>query len=255
MLFLDGQEYHPFNWGDRNNHAGHNCYHMVAVGIDHDSYTPEFTRSLFGDKEVEEYLPKALNHIHDSHGIAIATHPWNLDYWYDYPFDAVDQEPLNTWKGTALENFWSLGRKMASMVSMDLYGFQRIVDYPAINFIYLKGEKPCRDSVVRAIRAGHTISAVGFDEADITLNGAIPGDEITGNEKNLHITAKCRKEKISEIRIYADKNIIYSSNPDSQKIDMDITLPDSGAEHFFRVELFGETESTILNSTPFYIKR
>ena len=255
VLFLDGQEYHPFNWGDRHDAVSHNCYHMLAVGIDHDAYTQEFTRSLFGDGEVAEYLPKALNYIHEHHGVAIATHPWNLDYWFDLPFDAVDQEPLKTWQGTEMERFWLTGRKMASMVSVDLFGFQRIVDYPAVNFIYLNGEKPCRDSVTKAIRNGHTISALSFNEADITLNGAIPGDEISGTEKLLHVTAETRKEKITGIRVYADDKVIYSQNPDAQSVDMDITLPDYEAKHFIRVELFGETEITALNTTPYYIKK
>ena len=255
VLFLDGQEYHPFNWGDRHDAVSHNCYHMLAVGIDHDAYTQEFTRSLFGDGEVAEYLPKALNYIHEHHGAAIATHPWNLDYWFDLPFDAVDQEPLKTWQGTEMERFWLTGRKMASMVSVDLFGFQRIVDYPAVNFIYLNGEKPCRDSVAKAIRNGHTISALSFNEADITLNGAIPGDEISGTEKLLHVTAETRKEKITGIRVYADDKVIYSRNPDAQSVDMDITLPDYEAKHFIRVELFGETEITALNTTPYYIKK
>ncbi len=255
VLFLDGQEYHPFNWGDRHDAVSHNCYHMLAVGIDHDAYTQEFTRSLFGDGEVAEYLPKALNYIHEHHGVAIATHPWNLDYWFDLPFDAVDQEPLKTWQGTEMERFWLTGRKMASMVSVDLFGFQRIVDYPAVNFIYLNGAKPCRDSVTDAIRNGHTISALSFNEADITLNGVIPGDEISGNEKLLHVTAKTRGEKITEIRVYADDKVIYSNDPGAVEVDMDITLPDYQAKHFIRVELFGETALTILNTTPYYISK
>ena len=255
VLFLDGQEYHPFNWGDRHGGVNHNVYHILAVGIDHNAYTPEFTRSLFGDADVAAYQKKALDHIHRNNGIAIATHPWNLDYWFDLPFDAVDQEPLKTWQGTEMERFWLTGRKMASMVSVDLFGFQRIVDYPAVNFIYLNGEKPCRDSVAKAIRNGHTISALSFNEADITLNGAIPGDEISGTEKLLHVTAETRKEKITGIRVYADDKVIYSQNPDAQSVDMDITLPDYEAKHFVRVELFGETALTILNTTPYYISK
>ena len=255
VLFLDGQEYHPFNWGDRHGGVNHNVYHILAVGIDHNAYTPEFTRSLFGDADVAAYQKKALDHIHRNNGIAIATHPWNLDYWFDLPFDAVDQEPLKTWQGTEMERFWLTGRKMASMVSVDLFGFQRIVDYPAVNFIYLNGEKPCRDSVTKAIRNGHTISALSFNEADITLNGAIPGDEISGTEKLLHVTAETRKEKITGIRVYADDKVIYSQNPDAQSVDMDITLPDYEAKHFVRVELFGETALTILNTTPYYISK
>lgn len=254
VLFLDGQEYHPFNWGDKHGGISHNCYHILAVGIDHDAYTQEFTRSLFGDQEVSAYLANALDYIHKNNGVAIATHPWNLDYWFDLPFDAVDQEPHKSWQGTEMERYWLSGRKMTSMVSVDLFGFQRIVDYPAVNFIYLKGKKPSRETVAEAIRNGHTISALNFDEADITLNGAVPGEEISGNEKQLHITARTRKEKITEIRVYADEKVIYSENPGVPELDRDITLPDHEAKHFIRVELSGESKMTILTSTPYYIR-
>ena len=255
VLFLDGQEYHPFNWGDSHGDKGHNCYHILAVGTDHDAYTPEFTRSFFGDEEVAVYLRKALDYIHEHNGIAIATHPHYQAYCFDHPFDAVDQEPLKTWQGTAMEKHWLSGGRMTSMVSVDLFGFQRLVDYPAVNFIYLNGEKPCRDAVTKAIRAGHTISALSFDEADITLNGVIPGGEISGTENTLHVTAATRGEKITEIRVYADEKIIYSHNPSAVSVDMDISLPAYEAEHFVRVELFGETELTMLNTTPYYIKK
>ena len=254
VLFLDGQEYHPFNWGDRFADR-HNSYHILAVGIDHDSYTPEFTRSLFGDEEADAYLHKALDYIHEHNGVAIATHPHHPEYCFEYPFDAVDQEPLKTWQGTEMEKYWLSGGRMTSMVSVDLFGFQRLLDYPAVNFIYLNGEKPCRDAVTKAIRNGHTISALSFDEADITLDGVIPGGEISGSEKQLHITAATRGEKITEIRVYADGKVIYSQNPGTQKVNMDITLPDYEAKHFIRVELFGETELTILNTTPYYITK
>lgn len=255
VLFLDGQEYHPFNWEDSNKDVSHNCYHILAVGIDHHAYTQEFTRSFFGDDEVKDYLHRALDYIHKNHGVAIATHPWNLNYWFDFPYDAVDQEPMKSWHNTEMENYWLSGRKMTSMVSVDLFGFQRMIDYPAVNFIYLNGKTPCRDSVNQAIRDGHTISALNFNEADITLNNFIPGDEISGNEKQLHITAKTTKEKITAVKVYADKQEILSLAPDAAEIDLDIALPEYKAKQFVRVELFGETELTIAASTPFYIKK
>ena len=92
-------------------------------------------------------------------------------------------------------------------------------------------------------------------QRDITINGVIPGGEIAGNENQLHITAATRGEKITEIRVYADEKIIWSQNPASEKVDMDIILPAYEAKHFIRVELFGETELTILNTTPYYIKK
>ena len=80
VLCLDGQEYHPFNWNDSFGHLSHNGYHMLAVGIDHDAYTPEFTRSLFSDAEIDAYLKKALKYVNDKNGASIATHPNKNQY-------------------------------------------------------------------------------------------------------------------------------------------------------------------------------
>ena len=59
VLFLDGQEYHPFNWKDKYDSINHNSYHMLPIGIDPDAYTAEFTRSLYGDEQVDAYLKRA----------------------------------------------------------------------------------------------------------------------------------------------------------------------------------------------------
>ena len=67
VLFLDGQELHPFNWKDRFDHISHNTYHILAIGIDPDAYTPKYTCSFFGDEEVDAYLKDALAYIH-AHG-------------------------------------------------------------------------------------------------------------------------------------------------------------------------------------------
>ena len=253
VLFLDGQEYHPFNWNDRFEHISHNGYHMLAVGVDHDSYTPEFTRSLFSDAEIDAYLKKALKYINDKNGASIATHPNANAYWHDYPYDAVDTEPLKSIAGTNIEEFYLKGKKIAMMVSVDLFGFQRILDNPAPNFIYLEGEKPSRDSVVKAIKKGHTIAACGFSEADITFNGALPGDEVGTNNGIVHITARPDDGKVAEIRIYADEKLIYSENPDTEYVDKDIAVPDNNAKHFIRVEVTGKDELKVLIATPFYL--
>ena len=254
VLFLDGQEYHPFNWNDRYEHLYHNGYHMLAVGIDHDAYTPEFTRSLFSDAEVDAYLHKALKYVNDKNGASIATHPNKSPYWHDYPYDAVDTEPLVSLAGTNIEEYYLKGKKIAMMVSVDLFGFQRILDNPAPNFIYLEGEKPSRDSVVKAIKKGHTIAACGFSEADITFNNLFPGDEINTTCGTIHVTARPDTGKVSEIRIYADDKVIYSEKPDAEYVNKDIEIPANDAKLFIRVEVSGKDELTILVPTPFYIR-
>ena len=254
VLFLDGQEYHPFNWNDSNDHISHNCYHMVVVGVDHDAYTQEFTRSLFSDEEIDAYLKKALDYVHRKNGAAVATHPGKAKYWFDYDYDGVDMEPMKSLQNTPIEEFYLAGGRIAIMNSVDLFGFQRIVDNPAVNMVYLADGKPCRDSVVKAIRSGHTIAATGFSEGDITCNGVLPGSEIPANgEKTVHVTATVDQGNIKEVRIFADDQIIVRDNPDMHRIDKDYILPPHNAEKFIRVELTGENELTVMNSTPFYV--
>ena len=258
VLFLDGQEYHPFNWNDKNAALSHNTYHILAIGIDPDAYTQEFTCSRFSDEEVAEGLRKGIDYIHNHGGVACATHP-NVDYWSDYNFDAVDKEPLQPLAGSDIEKFWISGRKIAMMVSVDLFGFRRLLDNPAVNFIYLNGEKPSRDSVVKAIKAGHTIAAAGFDEVDITLCGYLPGDEISYDEaKNgeLEISAKVMRHNIKKLRVYSGDEEIYSMNDiEKERLEIKIPLKDMKINQFIRVEIEGLNEHWICNSTPFYISK
>ena len=255
VLFLDGQEYHPFNWNDSTEHIGHNNYHMLAVGIDHNAYTPRFTKSIFSDAEVEEYLTEAIDYVHKNHGAVIATHPNGVDYWQQCDYDAVDMEPLKTLQGSNIENYYLQGKKIGMMVSVDLFGFQRIIDNPSVNFIYLNGEKPCRDSVVKALRAGHCIAACGFSEGDITCNGAIPGSVISNADNAVvHVTARVDKGCIRELRIFADDQVIIREQLAVEQLDKDYVLPPHNAKKFIRVELTGENELNVMNSTPFYLQ-
>ena len=144
------------------------------------------------------------------------------------------------------------------MNSVDLFGMRRIFDNPAVNFIYLNGETPCRDSVVKAVRDGHTIAACGFDEADITLNGHIPGDEVALAEARsgaVEIRAKIADGPIRKIRVYSAEQLIWSKE-DNDTAEVVLTVPLAGSElkQFVRVELEGENPLRICNSTPFYLK-
>ena len=258
VLFLDGQEYHPFNWNDRFDHIGHNNYHMLPIGIDPDAYTPEFTCSFYGDKEVDSYLKKAIDHVHKHHGAVCATHPERVDYWFDYDYDAVDKEPLKTVAGDNIECFWLNGGKIAMMNSVDLYGLRRMLDNPAVNFIYLNGAVPCRDSIVQAIRERHTIAAVFFNEADIMLGGKLPGDVVTPEEAQnavLTIKAAIAKGTVREVRVYSGAEIIYRCEPGSAEIDLQIPMKDMALGKYIRVEAEGEDPGKILISTPFFIEK
>ena len=256
VLFLDGQEYHPFNWKDKYDSRSHNTYHMLPIGIDPDAYTGEFTRSFYGDNEVKSYLDRAIRYVHDKHGAVCATHPQEIDYWMDYDFDAVDHEPLLPLAGGPIEKFWLKGGRIAVMNSVDLYGLRRILDNPAVNFVYLQGEKPCRDSVVKAIRAHHTIAAAWFDEADVTLGGHLPGDIVpraAAANAILEISAKISSGKIREVRVYAGSEVVNRCSPESGSISLKIPLTDIGNAPFIRVEAQGDVPEKIMASTPFFV--
>ncbi|MBR2373594.1 MAG: hypothetical protein IKA87_05125, partial [Lentisphaeria bacterium] len=81
---LPGMEYHPFNFQRTDSQ---NAYHMLALGVR--SCYNRFTRSLFDDGDVDEYVRTALEHIKKEGGASCATHP-DDDYWRNYDFDAVD---------------------------------------------------------------------------------------------------------------------------------------------------------------------
>ena len=256
VLFLDGQEYHPFNWKDSNDHISHGLYHALAMGIDPDAYTPKFTRSLYSDREIDAYLKQAVAFAHENGGAICSTHPY-APYWTGYDFDAVDSEPMIPLADTEIEKYWLSGGRIAIMNSVDLFGVRRMLDYPGINIIYLKGKLPTRESVVEAIRAGRIIAATGFDEADITIGEMLPGEELTLAEAKkscLNIYAKVMREKIMKLRVYSGKDVVYSlDNICEPEIKIDIPLKDFDIKHFIRVEIEGIDSNWICNSTPFYI--
>lgn len=258
VLFLDGQEYHPFNWKDRFDHVGHNNYHMLPIGIDPEAYTPEFTCSYYGDEEVAAYLKKAIDHVHKHHGAVCATHPKNVDYWYDYDYDAVDEEPLMPLSGSLIEKYWLKGGRIAMMNSVDLYGLRRMLDNPAVNFIYLNGEKPCRDSIVKAIRNHHTIAACFFNEADVMLGERIPGEVVPLEEaKNATLTVKgsIAKGVIKEVRVYSGEKVIFRSEPGTKDMELTFSLKGMELDNFIRVEAEGEFPGRIMLSTPFFLEK
>ena len=142
------------------------------------------------------------------------------------------------------------------MNSVDLFGFRRILDNPAVNFLYLQGEKPCRDSVVKAIRNHHTIAACAFDEADVTLSGNLPGSVIAAAEAEkmtVEISAKIAQGVIKEVRVYSGSEVIFSTRPESKEISLSVKLAGKKLDKFVRVEAEGEDPGKIMVSTPFFI--
>ncbi len=256
VLFLTGQEYHPFNWEENTKTNSHNTYHSLAIGIDEEGYSTEFTKSLYTDEEIDAYLKKAINHVKKHNGAICATHPY-FDYFIDYDFDAVDVEPMRPLSGENIEKAWLSGKKFAVMNSVDLFGFRRFMDNPAVNFLYLDGE-PNRDAVVDCIKKRHVMSGLFFDEADIRLGDYLPGDEVTLEEAStlpLKVFAKRSNGNVCELRVYSAEKLVYAkSDFNSNEINEVISLAGCDLSKYVRVEVQGENEFFILNSTPFFIK-
>ena len=143
------------------------------------------------------------------------------------------------------------------MNSVDLFGWRRMLHNPAVNFIYLQGEKPCRDSVVKAIRNHHTIAATFFNEADVMLGDKLPGDVICAAEIEksvLTVKAAIAEGVIKEIRVYADAEVVYRSAHDTVEVDLQIPMTGVKADKFIRVEVEGEDPLKVMISTPFFIE-
>ena len=102
------------------------------------------------------------------------------------------------------------------------------------------------------------IAACGFDAADVTCDGQIPGGEVRKSASmKLHVTAAMAENygNIKEIRIYADDRIIHRELLDLNKVDMDFTVSGMEARYFIRVEIVAENEHRLAVPTPFYFQR
>ena len=127
--------------------------------------------------------------------------------------------------------------------------------HPAVNFLYLKGQLPSRETVVAAIRRGNTIAACGFEEADITLGDYVPGDEVPlaeAREGILSIRARISRGGIRKIRVYSGADVIYSAEGSSDTLELTLPLAGLPLDKFLRVELEGQNAHWICNSSPFY---
>ena len=264
VLMLHGQEYHPFNWGDKWDQVSHNGYHILAIGMNGEDYTTRFTRSNFGDEEAQNATREAVEYIHKSGGVACATHPQS-PYWLEneYNLDAVDIEPLVSLEGKNVEKYWLAGKKVAMMVSVDLFGFGRLLTNPSANVVYLKGKEPNRESVCQAIRDRNTIAICGFDECDISLGEILPGDVVSVNDlknNDLTISATIMKnfpeDTIKAVRVYSADKVIWSKTDiNKDEINYTVSLKDYDLNTYVRVEVEGTTGYHICASTPFFIQK
>ncbi len=264
VLMLHGQEYHPFNWGDKWDHVSHNGYHILAIGMNGEDYTTKFTCSRFGDEEAQNATREAVDYIHKSGGVACATHPQS-PYWLEneYNLDAVDIEPLVTLEGKNVEKYWLSGKKVAMMVSVDLFGFARLLTNPSANVIYLKGKEPNRDNVCQAIRDRNTIAICGFDECDITAGEILPGDVVSLDAlKNSEITISAKimknfpEDTIKAVRVYSADKVIWSKTDiNEDEINYTVPLKDYELDRYVRVEIEGTSQYHMCTSTPFFIEK
>lgn len=250
VLLLPGQEFHPFNWTGEKNANG---YHILSMG--EESYAPSFTKSLFNRQEVDAYIKEALSHIRKNGGASCATHPYT-DYWKNYDFDAVDI-PLDAAKTISadVEKFYLAGGQITTMISVDMWGVQRLKEHPVFNFVYLDG-KPSRASVLSAIKKGHLMIALNIETADLRWGEYLPGDTVQAKDtkiKKIKISLTSKKP-LSELRIYSRDNIIYSEDLSSiHCIEQEISLHNHEIRDFIRVEIEGVDACLLTN--PFYIKQ
>jgi hypothetical protein len=63
------------------------------------------------------------------------------------------------------------------------------------------------------------------------------------------------RDSIRKIRVYSADQVIYQNEGDwGRSIDMEISLKDLALSKFLRVEIEGQNEHWICNSSPFYLK-
>ncbi len=269
VLLLPGQEFHPFNWNPEDALISHNGYHILAAGIQ--QYSSAFTRSLFSQQEISGYLHKALQYVREQGGASCATHP-NTPYWQNFPFDAVDVElksvavrqafhedktevPLlqKTLHGGPVEQFYLSGRHITIMASVDMWGTQRLQENPVFQFIYLNGE-PSRAAVVTAIKAGHLMPAIHIREAELTLDGHLPGDTLTvhqARQGSLQVRIEAEKP-LSELRLFSHDQLIFREElHGARSLQRILPLERLLLRSFIRLEIEGP--EAVLFSNPFYL--
>ena len=260
VTLLPGMEYHPFNF---QHPKSQNAYHMLAMGVR--SCYNRFTRSLFDDGDVEEYILSALEHIKKEGGASCATHPAD-EYWRKYDFDAVDiydwdivhrgpdaieRRPFSE---HPVQKAWMEGSHITLMASVDMWGVSRLRANPVCNFICYQGDIT-RENLVKAVKAGHVMPSFGIDTASVALGSFRPGDTVTADALKQGLQCSfTAPEELTELRLWAGDKIVSSEMLPAGTYSLERTLDVSKYTDapYIHLELRGKNGHLISN--PFFLK-
>ncbi|MBQ7206580.1 MAG: CehA/McbA family metallohydrolase [Lentisphaeria bacterium] len=259
VTLLPGMEYHPFNYNESEKYTS--AYHILAMGVT--SCRNTFTRSLFDDRDVDEYARSAIDYIHSQGGVACATHPVN-GYWRNYDFDAVDTYGFertgidpdvlekHPFRGSEQEKAWLAGSHITLMASVDMWGITRLRRNPVFDLIWFDGP-PTAENLVAAIKKGHVIPGFGAESADIRFGKYLPGDTIPPAEQRGVITVKVTSaDPLTAVELYADDRPAKTETlpPDCREADLRFDVPEMACRRFLRVEVKGRRTHLVAN--PFF---
>ena len=114
------------------------------------------------------------------------------------------------------------------------------------------------ESVTGCAGAHRTIAACGFEEADITLNGYLPGEEIPREEARnatLSVFAKVSRGAVEQVRVYSGAELIHTADGNgTDTVNIEIPLAGLPINEYIRVEIQGMNQHWGCNSTPFWIR-
>lgn len=260
VTLIPGMEYHPFNF---QNPISQNAYHMLAMGVR--SCYNRFTRSLFDDADVDEYVRSALEHIKKEGGASCATHP-DDEYWRNYDFDAVDiydwdfarrgEEKIEDrpFSENPVQKAWMEGSHITLMASVDMWGIARLRRNPVCNFICYNGDIT-RENLVKAIKAGHVMASFGVETASVALGEYLPGDTVPVSALAQKI--KCSfsaPEELTELRLWGGDKILMSEMlpAGTTSLERTIEIAQYTDAPYFHLELRGKNAHLISN--PFFVK-
>ena len=213
---------------------------------------------------MDEYIRTALEHIKKEGGASCATHP-DDDYWRNYDFDAVDIYDWDIARRKAeriedrpfsenpVQKAWLEGSHITLMASVDMWGIARLRMNPVCNFVCYNGDIS-RENFVKAVKAGHVMPSFGVSAASVAMGEYLPGDTVPAEAlKNGIRCSFTAPEKLTELRIWAGKDIVYSEEFPDGTFSIERLLDCSQYEGvpYLHLELRGVNAHLISN--PFFI--